>query len=302
MKSIKRNYNLDHRLMAYIFCMSLCLQSCAHIDNTPLPIQQKDDSPIYNEQLENPFERCPKEITAMILHRAAIDECLNNRSPVNILLVCKEWRTLIEEEFIDGKTVKQLCREAWYGVPEHEEIYERFLKGVLIYRPQKGSDVGMITLRISALVNPLDGTFDLSQCGDVGQYLTISTGYRKGKKAENANKLEIWLTPRFLVEKKIQGSAQHFQKLFHQILLPQILIQSQWPEKAPVGIFWTWGGWDNMRWYDHVTRNTIDELANDNLYKKWLAGQRLINLPHVISSLGDLRRNVQDSFHVHFMN
>ncbi|WP_032113621.1 hypothetical protein [Candidatus Paracaedibacter symbiosus] len=134
---------------------------------------------------ENPFNGCPKEITAMVLHLAAIDECLNNRSPVNILLVCREWQKLIEEEFIAGKTVKKICQEAWYGVPGHEEIYERFLKGVLVYRPQKGSEVGMITMRISELGNPLEGTFDLSQCGNVGKYLSISTGYRKGKKQEN---------------------------------------------------------------------------------------------------------------------
>lgn len=49
---------------------------------------------------ESAFKVCPKEITAIILHRAAIDECLNNRSPINILLVCREWRKLIEEESI----------------------------------------------------------------------------------------------------------------------------------------------------------------------------------------------------------
>jgi hypothetical protein len=84
---------------------------------------------------ESAFKVCPKEIKAMILHRAAIDECSNNRSPVNILLVCREWRKVIEEESITGKTIKKLCQEAWYGIPGHEEIYERFLKGVLIYRP-----------------------------------------------------------------------------------------------------------------------------------------------------------------------
>ena len=81
----------------------------------------------------------------------------------------------------------------------YEKIYERFRNGVLIYRPKKGSDEGMIKLRIADLENPLDGTFDLSRCGHVMKYLSISTGYRKRKKVENASKVEIWFAPRFLI-------------------------------------------------------------------------------------------------------
>ncbi|MBL8677229.1 MAG: hypothetical protein JNJ47_07430, partial [Alphaproteobacteria bacterium] len=78
----------------------------------------------------------------------------------------------------------------------HEGVYERFLRGILVYRPQEGSDVGMIEMPIADLANPLEGIFDLSRCGDAGNYLSIATGYRKGKKAENANKVEVWLAPR----------------------------------------------------------------------------------------------------------
>jgi hypothetical protein len=236
---------------------------------------------------ESAFKVCPKEITAMILHRAAIDECLNNRSPVNLLLVCREWRKSIEEEFIDGKTVKKLCQEAWYGVPGHEEIYERFLKGVLIYRPQEGSDVGMITMRISDLVNPLESTFDLSQCGDVGNYLSISTGYRKGKKAENANKVEIWFAPRFLIEKKLTTTAGHFQD-----------ISGEWNDSVPVGIFWTWGGPDNLPLYDYLITENFDTLSNDTLYKKWREGEGSLSTVPILQPY--LPR--QERFHVHFVN
>ncbi|AIK96834.1 hypothetical protein [Candidatus Odyssella acanthamoebae] len=234
---------------------------------------------------ENPFNGCPKEITAMVLQLAAIDECLNNRSPVNILLVCREWQKQIEEGFIAGKTVKKLCQEAWYGVPGHEEIYERFLKSVLIYRPQKGSEVGMITMRISELGNPLEGTFDLSQCGNVGKYLSISTGYRKGKKQENKKKLEIWLAPRFLIEKKLTTTAGHFQCIF-----------GNWSDKAPVGIFWTWGGSDDLTWYDYLTRQNYDELSTDNLYEKCheAAG------PEPVDYMGGVAESKK--FHVHFLN
>lgn len=206
---------------------------------------------------EPAFKVCPKEITAMILHHAAIDECLNNRSPVNILLVCKEWRELIEEESIGGKTVKELCQEAWYGVPGHEEIYDRFLKGVLIYRPQEGSDEGIITMRISELLNPLEGTFDLSQCGEVGKCLSISTGYRKRKNAENGNKVEIWLAPRFLIEKKLKTTASHFQDIYEK-----------WNDSAPVGIFLTWGKWNDLNDHDYLLTENFDQLSYTNLYEK----------------------------------
>jgi len=141
----------------------------------------------------------------------------------------------------------------------YEEIYRRFVMGKLIYKPDSKSDKGRIELPIRALANPLEGTFDLSQCGDSGKYLSISTGYRKGKKAENANKREVWIAPRFLIEKNRAGSASHFQP-----------IMSGWSDtSAPVGIFWTWGGWDKLAYYDHVTDEAIDTLSEDDFYNIW---------------------------------
>ena len=94
---------------------------------------------------------------------------------------------------------------------EYEEIYKRFLKGVLIYRPQEGSDVGRKDMRISDLVNPLEGTFDLSKCSEkIDKSLIISTGYRKKKKTENASKLEIWISPRFLIKKELEDVSKTF--------------------------------------------------------------------------------------------
>ena len=145
----------------------------------------------------------------------------------------------------------------------YEAIYERFLNGVLIYRPDGKSDNGRINLRISDLVNPLDGTFDLSQCGDTGNYLSISTGYRKVKKPENASKVEVWFTPRFLIEKEIQGTASHFKGIF----------PASWAPTAPVGIMWTWGGWENLSDnFDYLTTEDMDNLSKIDLYENWKKG------------------------------
>jgi hypothetical protein len=139
----------------------------------------------------------------------------------------------------------------------HEEIYQRFLKGVLVYRPVEGSDDGMVKLPISGLENPLEGTFDLSQCGDTGQYLSISTGYRKKKKAENENKVEIWFSPRFLVENELNTTAKHFQ-----------VVYSAWKENATVGIFWTVGNWDDLSKYYYLITQNMDELSANNIMEK----------------------------------
>ena len=115
----------------------------------------------------------------------------------------------------------------------YEEIYRRFFKGALIYKKGQPDEV---RLPFSGLVYPLEGTFDLSRCGDSGQHLSISTGYRKGKKAENANKVEIWLAPRFLIESNLAAAARHYQP-----------IMGGWnAAAAPAGIFWVWGGRDDL--------------------------------------------------------
>lgn len=137
-----------------------------------------------------------------------------------------------------------------------KEIYKRFLSGKLIYRPQEGSDVGRIDMPISALQNPLECAFDLSRCGDSDKYLTISTGYRKEKNSLNANKVEIWLTPRFLVERELETSAMHFRGILNS-----------WHETAPIGIFWTWGGWDNLSDFDYLVTRKMDDFHTENLCK-----------------------------------
>jgi hypothetical protein len=141
----------------------------------------------------------------------------------------------------------------------HEAIYQRFLNGALIYRPNRdGNDDGRINLPIRALMNPLDGTFDLSRCGNTGKYLSISTGYRKGMKSENYSKLEIWLTPRFLVEKEINAAAVHLYS-----------IHTEWHPRADVGVFCNDGGWDSMHEYDYLTTENMDNLSKVNLYDAW---------------------------------
>jgi hypothetical protein len=161
-----------------------------------------------------------------------------------------------------------------------EAIYQRFLNGVLIYRPKPDNDAGMIKLPIAALRNPLESTFDLSKCGDIGQYLSISTGYRKRVNPANANKVEIWIAPRFLIDAGLKGDAKHFQA-----------IAGSWAPDAPVGIFWTWGGTNNLNDYVHLVTMNMENLSKNNLYENFASGDDAHDDPDQTSSVG-VRRAV----------
>jgi predicted GTPase len=206
------------------------------------------------------------------------------------LKVWEEERSKEEKQPAEIKLTVPLVAQGY------EQIYRRFLNGVLIYRPDGKSDEGRINLPIASLVNPLEGTFDLSQCGDTGKSLSISTGYRKGKKAENATKLEIWFTPRFLVEKELQGTASHFQEIF----------PAKWKDNAPVGIIWTWGGWDyRSDNFDYLTMLTMEEISNKNLYDCARAARALpiIRWHRVYHQAFTAECwSAASLFHVHFVN
>ncbi len=101
----------------------------------------------------------------------------------------------------------------------------------------------------------------------MGRYISISTGYRKGKIAANKDKLEIWITPKFVVENELRTSASHYAP---------IMTPGLWT--YPVGIIWTYGGWDDMSWYDYLTTKQFDEISAKNLYDSWYAA--CVSPPH----------------------
>jgi hypothetical protein len=128
----------------------------------------------------------------------------------------------------------------------------------LIYRPNPKSDEGMMEMPFSDLVNPLEGEFDLSRCGDAGQYLSINCGYKKGTNSHNSDKIEIWIVPKFVVEKELNATASHYKD-----------IMAKWTEQAAIGIFWTWGGWDNLTWFDYLVDKSPEKLSSTNFYELW---------------------------------
>ena len=141
----------------------------------------------------------------------------------------------------------------------YEYIYRRFIGGKLVYKPDSNSDAGKIELPISSLLNPLEGTFDLSGCGDAGNYISIATGYRQSKLPANKNKVEIWITPKFVMEKALSTTARHYGT---------IMTADKWA--SPVGILWTYGNWsDSDGDCDYLTNKQFDEISTKNLYENW---------------------------------
>ena len=235
---------------------------------------------------DNPFTVCPLDVKVHILEQAAIA-----RYGVRELrMVCKDWCNIINSINNHKVQIKQSIEVAIMQRFDIErsadaEIMRRFLNGRLIYNPNKDNSIGNIEMRIGDLPNPLDGTFDLSKCGRTGNHVSISTGYRKVKNPENAKKVEVWIAPRFLIERELSTTAKHFKLImdsskwdpeYEDMRKKECSEKSKaagdnryWREHAPVGLFWTWGGWDNADWYNHLTEENTDDLSKINLYKNW---------------------------------
>lgn len=195
--------------------------------------------------LQIPAEMQSRTINAMFFMEKT--EKTNFRDiGINLSLVCKNWSEII------GKNAKNWVCEYFSIDRKDKDIFWGLFKGKLIYKPDPNNDNGWVDLFISALPNPLEDTFDLSKCGDTGNYLSISTGYRK---PENANKLEMWFVPRFLVEEKTHGTTSHFKGIF--------LANRQ--RAARVGIMWTWGGGleglsDNLYYLSTEDRDNLSKI------------------------------------------
>jgi hypothetical protein len=140
----------------------------------------------------------------------------------------------------------------------HEQhVYERFLRGKLVYKPDPNSDEGMVIVPFT----DLDEEIDLSQCGDAGQFLSINTGYRKDRKPENADKVEVWITPYYFVERNLEGSASRFKGT---------MMRSWIPFESPVGMFFTFGNCETLDLYEFVRRDwEFYNKAENNLNHIW---------------------------------
>jgi len=225
----------------------------------------------------------------------------------NLRLVCKDWRKTVDGKDIPikGKDFKysdladnslwKKCTHAWYGFTGHEDILNQFLKGKLMYKPNKRNDEGKIEFKISDLKNPFSGQFDLSKCRGANEYLAIMTGFRKGKVEENKSKVEIWIAPYASIEKFKDSTAKHFAPILEK-----------WDEKtAPLGLFYTWGGWDAREWSEYLTNKTTTQISNKNLYENWQETHRSPgNAPYIFTCwpFHYAGQSISKLYHVSFLS
>lgn len=197
--------------------------------------------------------------------------------PGDLRLVCKDWQQIMDGKKLSERAAEtryanigpvwKHCIHAWYGVAGHEEFLRQFLACKFLYKPNMPRDEGIIEWKISDLRNPFADRFDLSVCGDAGKELAIMTGFRKKERWGHEGKIQLWVTPRFVMEKFKESSAKHFKP-----------IMKTWDEKeAPVGIFYTNGyNHDDLEWYDHLTNKSLKFLSSENLYKNWYDSKCLL--------------------------
>lgn len=185
---------------------------------------------------------------------------------------------------VNGNWFKNAILSGYAANGVCEKDYENcliFLNGKLKYTPDEGEP---IFLPIADLKNPFSGEFDLSKCGDARIYLSINTGCRKENK--NNSKVEIWFTPWFSVEKNLDSTASHLKSIF-----------ADWNHSvAPIGIFWNWGNWDNLDWYEYLTTCDVDAISSDDILKLYSSARVHLRTAARVCDKHRAWRN----FHVHF--
>lgn len=209
----------------------------------------------------SPFGLFPPEVREIIVREAAVKQALDYKGPDNLALVNRECLSFIKRE------LKQVNGPVWkvlQGVIDEKDntTYQTFLNGKLVYRPTPGSDEGKIELKISDFPNPFKGTFGLSQCGSTINFLTITTDPSTFFKIDKEHpKLNILFAPYFLIKKHITSSAKPFEG-----------IMTDWDKTAaPIGIFWRWGGDDNLTQFEYLVTSSSSVISTKNLFENWLA-------------------------------
>lgn len=251
---------------------------------------------VASTKIGTPDPRFEKELPTELMH-IILAEASKDTKPVYLASVCKSWHCLMREKkgtlmYQDDLTFAALnplmkeCMNIWWT--------ERFKNGILRYTPPGGKE---LSLRFSDLENVCKGTFDLANCGNTANNLVITTDVERFFKIgeENLNKAVILIALRQLVEQEINSSAKHFKPLM-----------DSWDvSKAPVGIFWRWGGEHSLSFFDYITASSLSVLSSKNLFENWSAdAQNDTRTTHAFTSHAGPRtaRRLNHVFHVRFVN
>jgi hypothetical protein len=151
-----------------------------------------------------------------------------------------------------------------------QRVEDKLASYKLIYLPDPAGESDKIDIPFSSLVNPARGEFSLLNCGNLGRFISINTGYKQRYQEQNAQKLEIFIALRGLVEKDLEGPAAHLKPIWHK-----------WSPSCPIGVFYSLGYSKNLNEYDYFMRESLNDM---NLYTCW--HQALSSLPSNPISIG----------------
>jgi energy-coupling factor transporter ATP-binding protein EcfA2 len=214
----------------------------------------------FGNQVEYWTQVCGPEVLEGITRDAAEQEVIRE---AYIGWIGEYFQGQIDRQIENNRLIRELqgrvdaLSRRHIEIPEiargNEAVYQQFLRGKLVYKPNKDNDEGRQEFRISDLENPLSGTFDIRGCGDSDQHLSISTGFRTGKNDANRKKVEVWIVPQFVLQKDARAKA------FNDFLQKQEAHRNK-----PFAILFNWGGWTDIGWHDvtGVVGNEFDTLAN----------------------------------------
>ena len=175
-----------------------------------------------------------------------------------------------------------------YGMEaDNSDNLDYFRAGILIYRPKPPSDEGIIRIPFATLQNPLEGTFDLSQCGDAGNYLRIRTGYRKEKKLKDDKTLNVWITHRSSIEQEVIAPTKSVGYATNELewrARGRRNILARWSPEFTVGFFWEPYDWHNLTCRELLT-DPLATMGESNLYEKCMSS------PHDAGPFGCVSRH-----------
>lgn len=183
-------------------------------------------------------------------------------NPRHLASVCRWWHDVIRENNLPNGELKYSAMNPFMQKCMQRYWERRFYDGALLYRPTLGNDEGMITMDIANLRNPFCDTFDLSTCGDRSNSVVITTDMERFFEVggKNQGRVVILIMLRGLAVQKVESTPNH----------PFASIMGGWdPDKAPLGIFWRWGGDANLTLVDYLTVRSFGGISSENLYGNW---------------------------------
>jgi hypothetical protein len=205
-------------------------------------------------------------------------------NPVALSFVCKNWHDAMREnqpvvgklQYADMNNSMQKCMNLYWAQP---------IRNMQLTHTNPETNEKTV-MNIPAGADALRHVFN-SENPDIFKNVRITTSVDEffKVKGDNENKLVVLASPYALIKYLY---ADKFSKA----------IVNWYPEVAQVALFWRYGNWEDLSWYDYLVTSSVGKLSDVNLYENWRyrAARTFLHkeiLSHRLEAL---------EFHVSFLN